>query len=1316
MPKLIKAPAEGQKVTAGKTLADVAAEAGPGIDWKMVAVLNWGTARPADVVRAIAETIGVNLKDLLDKTKCDAPETLPFAPHKNVEAKLRIPQVYKAEGLALKKTHTVKVTRTKAASAVAIEKLDKWFIPQAEECQMEYALTGDAATADKLRIDVFASNYCECSDWNQGVGKYKKEELAKEPVFTKADLPADANAKKEFKWKGECTTKKGMLGVKLKDEDKRYINVAFSPYTVQFTYHKAALPETNRPQLMLEAFWPQWEQVKKTPDVAPGLNGANFEIHWRNAEDADGLALEITDKEEVVVFRKSVSAKLKTSMDGEKHVSKLERDDVLKKGDRKILWDKKYRAGVLNGKMGNELLDDSAWDTNMQRQFLYRSTPYKAVVTTVTSKLKPESLKIKYKIANSGGKLKRGSYRIKDRTGRTVFYEPLSVALMKDGEHEITWDGKYPEGVKNTLDGTEITPWDMPYRVEVQAHTNHGEAEGLALAVEHSEVRLYTHDGSVALLDPRYDSDDYQPDLLLEAGPLLAKAELEGDVDLKPFVPPKNKDSDAWFRYKLAEYGYYPGPLDTTDNSHLETAIAEFKRSVPKEGTDGTAGNFTRLDLTQLTARNGETKTALEKIRSQDRRRMLGDPALIRNNSDAPYFEGDSSKPYHQSDEEKAKIRNPKAEVVIWADDRQYYTDPGTQPKNEQNKDYFSAAGGGNSAHRVNLGLNNYRGGMVNADGRTDRDAVDIPRPHLPFRATPTLMSREDEFFTAHNKERVELKDEKLKQVRAAIGPLRIDWSVEELPFDLSNIDPANYPAAKFGGGQAWDAKTETRTRRYVTWALWHLKANYERKDTKRKAIVTNCPDDMGGVRPKASPATYASAVFGTGNLQLWPWKADYDAETEAVKTVAHDLLHKDQKTKGDLDKPLVADEVGSACSWFRPSRIGGDGYRIAARVVLKKEAAADSFPNLETLEKRYPVLPVAHSAKMRVWRRSSFRGFNTWANEATRFNAGMINNFRDYYKVGHVYFVHEGGTKNDVTAASIDGNKFKDLIVNNLVARGRSGYHVDRANVQKHNQYPYPYAHEDHLGLDYLDPIANYNGVLDLAKAIWNEYNGALLYSLAEQAEANGYMRGHLIAEFTSSPEYDWYVYTCTGATAHSHCTIRKRGASAPDSDPTFPRDCPDCASAFTIPAQVSAGGTLNFNGIGLPIGVTWCFFSDDANIAVHEVGHHRHFEHSANGPFTKPDMHDHAMNEVVNWGTEAAAREIWWDDVSHRTQGDANIGDDAAHIDHGKRWDRRCVMSYANNSPQYFCGKCVLRNRGWKVTSSALLPAMDGKLRDPA
>jgi hypothetical protein len=1307
MPLIFKAPEQGGKVAKGDTLTSLAAKAGPDVDWKVIARFNWGTTRPREVARAIVETIGVDLKDYLEHFK--TPETMPFSPHADVKAELRIPEPYTAEGLEGDKTHTVKVKAMRPAVAVSVRKLDKWFIPKVEECEIKYALSGMHANADKVRMDVFGSNYCDCTDWQDGVGVYDKGELEKEPVYSKTDLKANPMQSHELKWKGDCTTKKGLLGVKEKDDDTRHINVAFSPYTVQLTYHKADLPETDRPQVVLKPFWPSWKMKESTPDVLSGMTGEAF---WTNDDDQDGGALEVEDAQGLVVFRTSWNPKLKTAKKDGKPSSEVERPKQLQKGNQDFKWDKKYREGFFNGKMTDQMIDDSAWSADMQKQYLYQSTPYKVTVTTVKPELEADSLKFQWKILNSGGKFKRGFYRVTDRNGSVVLLAPLPEAKMADGEHEVTWDGKYPEGIKNSLGGDEITPWDMPYRVEVQAHTNHGEAEGLAIAVEHSEIRLYTHNDSHATTDPRYDSFDHKPSMMLEPGPLLAKAKLKDDVPLKPGIEPDDKTKDEWFRFKLAESGYHPGPLQKAYDDDFKISIQEFKRSVPANG-GAAAGGFARLllDAGNIELRDDAAKTAIETLRASDKRGPYADLARVMSNADDPNLTAEQYKKF---------LRDVEKDIVIWADDRQYYTDGGgDRIKDAENKPFMTAAGGENAADpavaaRIGLGLDDYRQGMVNGDGRVDTDAESIPRPWVPLRAAPTLMGREDELHADYKKERVEVDGDTRKAMMAAIGPLRIDWTVEELPYDISTIDPADYPSSMFDGSHVWDKLTETRTRRYLTWALWQKKKKHKRADTKRNSVLTNCPFDLGGVRPDAA-ATYAEAVFGAGEQSLWPWKAQHDTDDEAMSTIVHDLINKDQKPK-DLDKPLVADEVGGACAWFRPSTIGGDGYRVGARVVLKKEGANSAFPNIEALEKRYPVAPQAHSARMRVWRRSSLRGVACWSPNPGKYNGAMVNQFRDYYKPGHVYFVNEGGplkvhAMSEVFNDTIDAHKtkFTNIIRHNMAAGGYDAWYSNVATIDLDSKYPYPYLQRDTLGLQAYFPYADRGNIEKNSSNIWNTYNGALLYAVAQAAESNGYMRGHLIAEFVSSPDFNWHMYKCGTTATHRFVMPLKDGLVAPANPPC---QSGGCAGTMTV-RRVKRNQRFNFNGIGLAIGVTWCFDQADANIGVHEVGHHRHFEHCANAPGIKPAMHDHAPNQVVDWTTpDGISRAVWWDDPVHRYAHDPLIADGDAHKDHGKRWDRRCVMSYANDAGQYFCGKCALRNRGWKVTS---LPAMNGLFREP-
>ena len=105
----------------------------------------------------------------------------------------------------------------------------------------------------------------------------------------------------------------------------------------------------------------------------------------------------------------------------------------------------------------------------------------------------------------------------------------------------------------------------------------------------------------------------------------------------------------------------------------------------------------------------------------------------------------------------------------------------------------------------------------------------------------------------------------------------------------------------------------------------------------------------------------------------------------------------------------------------------------------------------------------------------------------------------------------------------------------------------------------------------------------------------------------------------------------------------------------------------------------------VGVPLGATW-LFDADAETWAHVVGHHRQFEHAASTPGaqweqTPPEVgapvaqHDNDVN-TLQWA------------LPHAHTGD-------------ERWDRDCIMSYTTGETLTFCGKCVLRNRGWKVAA---------------
>ncbi|HTE43627.1 MAG TPA: hypothetical protein VK636_00175, partial [Gemmatimonadaceae bacterium] len=87
------------------------------------------------------------------------------------------------------------------------------------------------------------------------------------------------------------------------------------------------------------------------------------------------------------------------------------------------------------------------------------------------------------------------------------------------------------------------------------------------------------------------------------------------------------------------------------------------------------------------------------------------------------------------------------------------------------------------------------------------------------------------------------------------------------------------------------------------------------------------------------------------------------------------------------------------------------------------------------------------------------------------------------------------------------------------------------------------------------------------------------------------------------------------------------------------------------------------------------------------HEIGHHKHLEH-AGDVISTPAQHDRAANAGTLGATPRGA--------NHH------------------EWDRDCIMSYINSETAfrltatdddrgYFCGKCLLKLRGWKVEGLA-------------
>jgi hypothetical protein len=106
-----------------------------------------------------------------------------------------------------------------------------------------------------------------------------------------------------------------------------------------------------------------------------------------------------------------------------------------------------------------------------------------------------------------------------------------------------------------------------------------------------------------------------------------------------------------------------------------------------------------------------------------------------------------------------------------------------------------------------------------------------------------------------------------------------------------------------------------------------------------------------------------------------------------------------------------------------------------------------------------------------------------------------------------------------------------------------------------------------------------------------------------------------------------------------------------------------------------------LGLAAIGEALGALWLMTHAGArSYWAHEVGHHKHLEHSAGAPGASLTQHDTAHNKsdpALNPPNKVPAAEA--------------------------AWDRDCVMSYVNtesgDDAAYFCGKCVLKIRGWTI-----------------
>ena len=491
-----------------------------------------------------------------------------------------------------------------------------------------------------------------------------------------------------------------------------------------------------------------------------------------------------------------------------------------------------------------------------------------------------------------------------------------------------------------------------------------------------------------------------------------------------------------------------------------------------------------------------------------------------------------------------------------------------------------------------------------------------------------------------------------------------------------------------------------TRARKYMEEILTkEAPAGYAKKLGAK--LYVNCPEkigvnNIGGIRPTDLTKYYKAPFVFDKTGSLLPWLAYDDSTAKAVCTTVHDDLGQDPKK-------VYPDFVGKAGVYLHPSRIAGDGYQYRAQVSFKKlPGTAGDHLNRQVLEKRYAKLPQAHTARMRLWRKTSFRGYVSWVKTVVAAWERAMDQVDEFYNSAHVHFIHEGpDPKAHQQCPTTGGAKlvsaaeYKQLVKKQLTG---TAYDAIRNDAQLTEGYIWPFLHKAHYGLArHIGNLAAFSGWLygTLELDSWDKYSMELIHLIAAKMEStHGRMRGHVMAEFNSSPPLYLIEYTCNNVACGdviSDVANDPAGASNVNIDGTNVKytrryhnaDCRlkpgGCAGKYQAGATDNIEAGLPLCAIGQPIGGSWLYTPRRTETWAHEVGHHRHFQHA---------------QAYANKATKAPGGEVKQHDSA------AHPAMTAAGLSAFQRaWDRFCVMSYDKGAARFFCGKCLLRNRGWAV-----------------
>lgn len=828
-----------------------------------------------------------------------------------------------------------------------------------------------------------------------------------------------------------------------------------------------------------------------------------------------------------------------------------------------------------------------------------------------------DSLVIRWKISGCEN-LDGGQLIIVDRSDKPVFRKALnakSEEKIKSGDHSFAWDGILD-------DGNPLSEEEMPYRVQLQLHTHKTEAKGLALAAFHTEVRLFAEPH--ATNDEQGDDQGDEPNFPNNAMDLTFDYRFGGVSGRADIV--------RWGQYKLAMAGYHPGPIDGELGDSTKTALREFQRSVPLK----VGPIFKRLPISETF--DQDTCAALDAIPVEARPLFAdgNDERRSISSEDAAFFFG-----------------NPNEKLILWIDDRNYYTDSWSDDIDDSTPQFLKK-------HRRKLDAGDAL--------RLQYDRESIARPWIQLRAEPYLAKKDSKLkgIASQRKAKKEVGQQ-------ALGPLRVNWNVRDLKADHDGID-IEHPGYLL---------SEVRSKKFME------EIARKHSDEQDGVGYHNCPESLGGLRPtneagETDVSAYYRLCFSSGGkVRIAP-----DDQQKTMYSFLSSSLAKD----GEEEQPSTA--IGQGRAWFRPSIIAGDGYRIFAEINFDDfNDDEHTFPNQETLRRRYPDPPRAVSAGLRLWRRAAYRGHLQWSSEPA--NRALAQDGATYYKGAFIHFERSQGELGESETPGPD-QVFNQADYADLVGRHVTDPHFSSLPAVFDEGWMWPFIHAPQYGLKASGPNVTlenaWEAILKPARdKVIRQLEEPLAVALLEGWERRyGALRGNIIGVVDYGPTVVLEELFC------SRCLTSRVDVVGSEPDATPPLAGERCGLdgcntgpmlRYDPPRQDKS--LITRSSVAFGCGWVWLSREYGAETLAHEVGHTRHLEHSPSFPGelleevagAKPDQHDHQPSAYA--GSFALSRK-------------------------NACWDRRCVMSYAEGA-QFFCGPCLLKMRGWAVEGLSDLVAAD-------